>query len=445
MTDRVWTRRRRAVALIAPALLLGVAQAVAQDPDTFIGAASELFTNLTLIDGRGGPPEPDAAILVWNGRIQGAGPLSSLDVPPGTQIVDLEGSFVIPGFIDAHAAPRDSATLASMLAFGITSVREAAMPLDRFVRDGRDVSWEEPLPFVYIGGPVLQGPGGRGGLVIPSPDDIEGVVRRLTEEMGAEFVSVDETVPWEWIRDVARASRATDAPLWLEGRRTGWVLGVRSGADVASGLISLDPDMLAEADRDGYRAALAGGDLPTAVSRWLRLVDPEGQEVDLAVAALLSRDAAVVPLLAAAETPLRCRDECGAWSGADRAALEEVWPRALTLLRTLYDQEIRLLAGSGRPSGPFSGALFHRELQLFAEAGIPPLEVISIGTRNAAIALGELHRRGTLEEGKRADFLVLENDPTADIRNAASIRLIVQDGRAWIPKPEGGFERVRFR
>ncbi len=78
------------------------------------------------------------------------------------------------------------------------------------------------------------------------------------------------------------------------------------------------------------------------------------------------------------------------------------------------------------------------------EAGIPPLEVLGMATRNGAIALGQLHERGTIEIGKRADFLVLEANPVADIRNARRISLVVMDGRAWTLGPDDAWRRVRF-
>ena len=83
-------------------------------------------------------------------------------------------------------------------------------------------------------------------------------------------------------------------------------------------------------------------------------------------------------------------------------------------------------------------------MQLLVEAGIPPLEVLGMATRNGAIELGQLHERGTIEIGKRADFLVLEANPVADIRNARRISLVVIDGRAWAVGPDGAWRRVRF-
>lgn len=421
------------------------ASLAAQDPDQFIGATSELFTNLYLIDGRGGPPQDNAAILVWNGRIRGVGPRSSLQVPQGTQVVNLEGAFVIPGLIDAHAAPRDSATLAGMLALGITGVREAAMPRDRFEARGRDQLAGGPLPNVFIGGPMLVGPGGHGGLSIGSEDEIERAVDRLVDD-GARFISVAPSVPPPWIRDIARTAREHDAGVWMEGRADGWLLTARYGADVVSGVVSLDPDMLPEDVRPVFASALA--ERPSAaLGTWLDLVDPAGAQMDLAISALLSSDAAVVPLLAATEAPLRCVSDgtgCGGRTDAERAGVLDHWPAALEIVRQLHEQDIRLLVGSGVPSGEESGARFHREMQLLVEAGVPPIDVLSMATRNGAIALGELHRRGTIEAGKQADFIILGSDPTADIRNAADVRVVVLRGRGWVAGPDG-FERIRFR
>lgn len=415
------------VALAAFALVISPTTVAAQDPERFVGAGSELFTNLYLIDGRGGPPQDNVSILVWNGRIQAVGPSSSLQVPQGTQVVDLEGAFVIPGLIDVHAAPRDSATLAGMLAVGITGVREAAMPLDRFERLGRDGFGDDPRPDVFIGSPILDGPGGGNGIPVESADEIDDLVDRLADD-GARFISLSESIPPRWVRDFARASRRHDVAVWVERRATGWLLAARYGADVMSGILSRDPELLAEADRESFRAGAAGG-AADALETWLETVDPDGPEIDLAISALLSNDAAVVPLLAA--------DGVGNVSIANRSV-------ALDVVKALHREEIRLLVGSGAPSDSLAGERFHRELKLLVEAGIPPIDVLSMATRNGAIALGELHRRGTIEGGKRADFLVLGGDPTADIENAADVRMIVLRGRAWAPGPQG-LERVRFR
>jgi imidazolonepropionase-like amidohydrolase len=75
------------------------------------------------------------------------------------------------------------------------------------------------------------------------------------------------------------------------------------------------------------------------------------------------------------------------------------------------------------------GAGLHTELELLHEAGLGATEVIRIATRNAAEALGILGDTGTIEGGKRADLVLLDADPTLDIRNTRRIAWVMQSGR----------------
>jgi imidazolonepropionase-like amidohydrolase len=75
----------------------------------------------------------------------------------------------------------------------------------------------------------------------------------------------------------------------------------------------------------------------------------------------------------------------------------------------------------------------HRELQLLVEAGLSPAQAIVCATRNAAEVLGEGKNRGTLEPGKRADFLILSANPLDDIRNTTRLVAIYHGGKRIEP------------
>jgi imidazolonepropionase-like amidohydrolase len=77
------------------------------------------------------------------------------------------------------------------------------------------------------------------------------------------------------------------------------------------------------------------------------------------------------------------------------------------------------------------GVALHQELALLVSAGIAPVEVLRMATRNGAEALGLLGETGTVEPGKRADLVVLEADPLRDIRNTRRIRYVVLGGRMF--------------
>jgi len=84
-----------------------------------------------------------------------------------------------------------------------------------------------------------------------------------------------------------------------------------------------------------------------------------------------------------------------------------------------------IVAGTDQTSGP----ALHRELELMADAGIAPSEIIRIATLNGAIFLGKERDMGSIEEGKIADMVLLNSDPTADINNAKDIVRVFKGGQ----------------
>jgi imidazolonepropionase-like amidohydrolase len=75
------------------------------------------------------------------------------------------------------------------------------------------------------------------------------------------------------------------------------------------------------------------------------------------------------------------------------------------------------------------GISLHREMQLLEKAGISPIDVITIATRNGAEALGILDQVGTIEAGKRADLLIINADPLKDIKNTRMIKAVYLNGK----------------
>jgi len=118
------------------------------------------------------------------------------------------------------------------------------------------------------------------------------------------------------------------------------------------------------------------------------------------------------------------------WTPDDYAEARRAWPSVLAFTKHLYDAGVLLTAGTdmGNP-WTVPGASFHRELELLVSAGIQPLDVLSIATRNGAQSLGILSDVGTVAVGKSADLVALRADPTKDIRNTRRIAWVMQGGR----------------
>jgi imidazolonepropionase-like amidohydrolase len=96
----------------------------------------------------------------------------------------------------------------------------------------------------------------------------------------------------------------------------------------------------------------------------------------------------------------------------------------------LYENGVTILSGTDIPNFDLvPGASLHHELELLVEAGVPPLDVIKIATRNGAQALGIEEDVGTIESGKQADMIILSDDPVDDINNTRKIEAVISDGQ----------------
>ncbi|MGH8511271.1 MAG: amidohydrolase family protein, partial [Gammaproteobacteria bacterium] len=103
-------------------------------------------------------------------------------------------------------------------------------------------------------------------------------------------------------------------------------------------------------------------------------------------------------------------------------------------LKRLHAIGIHIAAGSDAGNiGTLHGAGLHREMELMAEAGLSPAEILTAATLGGARVMGRAAELGTLEPGKLADLLVLEADPLADIRNVRRIHSVVKGGRVFDP------------
>ena len=99
-------------------------------------------------------------------------------------------------------------------------------------------------------------------------------------------------------------------------------------------------------------------------------------------------------------------------------------------LRRVAKAGITIAAGSDAGNiGTLHGPGLHRELELMVQAGLSPFAALLSATRNAALVISPEPQVGTLEVGKKADLLILNQDPLKDIRNLSKIETVIKDGK----------------
>jgi hypothetical protein len=199
---------------------------------------------------------------------------------------------------------------------------------------------------------------------------------------------------------------------------------------------------------------------PMLFRKWREVVDPNGPEVAQLASLLCKRHVEVHPNLVLGEAvtwgddpavlerlePDFAPPEDAAnwrrgrhlfssyWPPEAMAEAKRAFPMMVQVIGVFHRRGVLLTAGTDYQNPWMTpGVAFHRELELLVSAGIPPLEVLRIATRNGAEALGILQDAGTIETGKRADLVTLTADPLAAISNTRKIERVFLRGQSFEP------------
>jgi len=430
---------------------------------------------VSVVDGLGGPALAEHTVVVCDGRIVELAPTATARVPRGVKAVDLRGRTVIPGLIDTHAhvtiLPVDEAgrsvsqmhqadserTLETLLAFGITSVRNPAGPATEAVALRDAVETGSILgPRMKTAGEALNHQPNSSGPAAPFAGVAdEAAVRAEVERqaaLGVDYIKVYAALPPELVASAIEAAHEHGLEVIGHLQRTDWTQAARLGIDFITHGAPWSAAYLPEATQAGYR-----GTLRERMS-WLEKVDLDGPEIAEMIEQLVAHKVSIDPTLLVYRTKFfgddprhtahpeidlapqtsveawRRRTFTDDWSAEDFARGRQVWPLLLELTRRLHEGGVVLTAGSDLPNPwVIPGVSLHEELQLLADAGIPPLEVLRIATYNGAQALGWAGEVGSLEIGKRADLVVLAADPLRRIANTRAIEFVLLNGRVLSP------------
>ncbi len=408
-----------------------------------------LLENVTVIDGTGAPARAGLSVAVTGERISAVGPAGSVRAisGPGAEPIDVSGQFLIPGLWDMHVhlGGLDAGTRAgpAFIAHGVTGVRDMGSPLDEILtlRD-RWPAASPSGPRLFAAGPILQGPLPFELPLIRSvgdPTEARAAVDDL-HRAGVDFIKVGDTVPADAYRALADRARRRGLPVVghlpvaiaavdaaLAGQRSiehfgsARFHGLLLAASSEEGPLTRRVRALLDAARQGDVAADA---------RLFRadLTAPLADSFSPQKAAALFRTfadhgTAQVPTLAALRSVWDAQAD--GMAGQDRRAADRVWDRYREMVRLLRDAGVPILAGTDQTP---DGASLHRELELLVEAGLSPAEAIAAATSRATAFLGLIDEVGTIETGKRADLVLLDGDPLADITNTRRIAAVVVGG-----------------
>jgi hypothetical protein len=410
----------------------------------------------TVIDGRGGKPLDDSAIVIRGQRVAEVRMNDGFDYGESATVIDVRGKYILPGFIDIHVHYADWMGHL-FLSHGVTTVKD----LGNCIEWISDISNE--IDRGKLHGPRIMYVGN--GLDAPPPDrnthigltnaDNAKKAVRLLHSRGASAIKVREKIDPELLEVVVEESHRLGLPVTGHLKRTDAREAAVAGIDAIehlSGFVQAitNAERTRPSDQDDRQFLIS--DLKA-----FSLIEPSAAEE--LINFLVSRNVHMVPTMPIwwrMATPHR--DDFGAQDAeyARNPAFAYVPEniRALWASSTFYEIESsvelaqvqlgyskmqkvvlnhyrcggKILAGSDTFIS-IPGLSLHRELVLLRDAGITPLEIISMVTLENARFLGRDADLGTVTPGKFADLIVVNANPLDDISNTQSVMLVIKNGQ----------------
>jgi imidazolonepropionase-like amidohydrolase len=411
-----------------------------------------VIKNVTVFDSSAAKAVPAQRVTVRGERIASVAPESGQPTTPSAQVIDGSGKMLLPGLWDMHQhLGADSAFLD--IAAGITTIRDLANSIEDLAKLRKHIEAGEQIgPRMVLAG-FIDGPGPYEGpikVLAATPEEARERVDHYAD-LGYVQIKIYSSVKPELVPVIIdeahkRGMRVSGhVPAGMTAQQF-----VVDGADEIQHMnfvfLNFWPEVKetrtpARFIEPGKRAA--GLDLNSAqVNQFIALLKEHHTVIDPTLtiweATYTDRPGNISEEDAYMFDRLPLQVQRGAKAAGEAlptpdAATDQLYRSSYTnfvrMLKKLYDNGITVVAGTDLGKG-YS---LHRELEIYNQAGIPAPEVLRMATLTAAQIMKRDGEVGSIAQGKLADMILVNGDPTANISDIRKIDTVIKGGTVMYP------------
>ena len=407
--------------------------------------------NARLFDAETGAVRAGTSVVVSGSRVQAVGSDGKVAVPAGAEVLDARGQFLMPGMWDMHVHVGPGVDGLQYVAAGITSARDM----------GNDTTTVLDLRRKFDAGALVGPRLVLAGLIDgPGPFQVPTGTLASNEAEGRHLIDRYKALGYDQLKLYSSLDTALVAPLARYAHERGLRVSghvpsfmtaeraVRLGYDEIQHGNMLLLNFLLDSVPDTRSVGRFHG--PARLGATIDLRSPRVRDF---VALLVERGVVIDPTLAIFEDQWTSRKGktapmfepvVGRYAPVMQRGmrggnfpippgLEQRYADSFTRMRDLvgmmYKAGVRVVAGTDA----FPGISYHRELEVYAEAGIPNAEVLRIATLGAAQVMKRDRELGTIAAGKLADLILVDGDPLQRMSDIRKVTLVVKAGAVYDP------------
>ncbi|MES1241181.1 MAG: amidohydrolase family protein [Acidobacteriota bacterium] len=406
-----------------------------------------VFRNARLFDPESGKSTSGTTVVISGNRIQAVGADGQVQVPAGAEVIDAAGKTLMPGLWDMHAhlSPLDGLF---NLASGVTTARDLANDTDFLLDLRKRIEAGEILGTRVIMAGFIDGPGPYAGptkVLVDTPEEAIAAVDNYAK-LGYEQIKMYSSLDPKLVPVIVE--RAHSHGMRVSGHIPNGLTAeqaVRAGFDEIQHVNFLFLNFFEGVDtRTPERFHAVGEQGPDLdlkserVQAFLDFLKSKGTVSDPTLVAFegmfTDRAGEISHTFAAAADRLPPQVQRGLVAGGMAPkGKEERYAKAYKAMQAmvlaLHDKGIPFVAGTDN----LAGLSLVRELELYVESGVPAVDALRAATLVPAKVMKREKELGTVAPGKLADVILVDGDPTADIRTIRRVVLTVKDGTVYDP------------
>jgi len=395
-------------------------------------ATSILITGGTLVDVVTGKKQPDVDVLIENGIIKRITKVNGMDVAAGVKIIDAKGKTLLPGLWDMHAHFEQVDWGPAYLAAGVTTVRDC----------GNEFSFINAVQSAIDNGKGLGPKILKAGIIDGKGPMALGIVQADTKEEAIKAVDRYKDNGFDQIKIYSSVKPAIVTAICDEAHKKGLTvtghipnnMTLQAGVDSGMDMVNHIQYVYSVMKRNKDRSVNFEDSTSVAVVKFIKdhhtVIDPTLGVFEMLFRSNKEDITNVEPAFYTLPPPYQVIFKTTGMEPANATRLAPIWQSFVKCVKVLYDAGIPIIAGTDQD---FPGYSLDRELELYVQAGLTPLQAIQTATITPAAVMKMDKETGSLQEGKHADIIIVDGDPLTNIRDIRKVITVIKSGKIFDP------------